>query len=51
MKSEHYDLEKFSSDDYIYEKIHEVVSQRLNNINEVDIIKLIEKELDNYDKN
>lgn len=44
---------KVSSDDYIYEKIHKVVAQRIEeniNINEDDILKLIDAELENYDK-
>ena len=44
---------KVSSDDYIYEKIHKVVAQRIEeniNINEDEILKLIDAELENYDK-
>lgn len=42
-----------SSDDYIYEKIHKVVSKRIEddiNIDEESILALIDKELENYDK-
>lgn len=44
---------KVSSDDYIYEKIHKVVSQRLKDdidIDEDSIMALINEELDNYAK-
>ena len=38
-----------SSDDYIYDKIHQRISEKLKkdiNINEDEILKLIDKELD-----
>jgi hypothetical protein len=42
--------DKISSDDYIYDKIHKVVAQKIKeniNISEDEISKLIEQELDN----
>jgi len=50
--SRNYDS-SISSDDYIYEKIHKVVSQRVKeniNINEESILAMIDKELEDYDK-
>jgi len=47
--SRNLDKNQISSDDYIYSKIHQVVSQRLKeniNINEEEILKLIGEELD-----
>ncbi|MEA2099102.1 MAG: AAA family ATPase [Campylobacterota bacterium] len=44
---------KVSSDDYIYEKIHKIVSKRIDeniNIDEEEILKLIDEELEKYDK-
>ena len=40
---------RISSDDYIYDKIHQVVSKKVKeniNINEEEILKLIEEELE-----
>jgi len=44
---------RVSSDDYIYEKIHKIVSKRIDeniNIDEEEILKLIDGELEKYDK-
>ena len=54
MTSRHYDKRKLSEDDYIYELIHEVVSQKIKedvNLNEDAILKLIEEEFDKHEKN
>ncbi|MEA1983927.1 MAG: AAA family ATPase [Campylobacterota bacterium] len=48
MSSRDYDNRQFSGDDYIFEKIHEVVSNRVsdeNMVNEEEILKLIDEEL------
>jgi len=48
--SENYPNEKLSDDDYVYEKIHEVVSQKIKNdinMDEDEILKLIDAELEN----
>ncbi len=40
---------KVSSDDYIYEKIHQIVAQKIKeniNVNEEELLKLIDEELD-----
>ena len=50
MASRGFDSSKFSSDDYVYEKIHTKISQKIsqeNIINEDEILDLIDKELDN----
>ena len=47
--SRDFENKKVSSDDYIYEKIHKVVSKRIKeniNIDEDEILKLIDEELD-----
>ncbi len=48
MKSKHYPNRELSEDDYIYSKIHKVVSQRVKeniNLSEDDIFKLIDEQL------
>lgn len=47
------DQNQISSDDYVYQKIHQVISKRIKdvpNLVDDDIMKMIEKELDNIDK-
>jgi predicted ATP-binding protein involved in virulence len=54
MTSRSYDKRKLSEDDYVYELIHEVVSQKIKediNLDEEAILKLIEEEFDKHDKN
>ncbi len=54
MTSRHYDKRKLSEDDYVYEKIHEVVSQKIKediNLDEEAILKLIEEEFAKHEKN
>jgi predicted ATP-binding protein involved in virulence len=53
MTSRNFDIKKLSEDDYIYSQIHDVVSKQIKNdlnIDEDEIMKIIEKELDSYDK-
>jgi len=54
MTSRHYDKRKLSEDDFVYEKIHEVVSKKIKedvNLDEDAILKLIEEEFAKHDKN
>jgi AAA15 family ATPase/GTPase len=47
--SREYDKKRVSSDDYIYDKIHQVISLRIKediNTSEEDIMKLVNEELD-----
>lgn len=53
LSSRDLDNKDISSDDYIYSKIHKVVNEKIKdniNINEDEILKLIDDELENYDK-
>ena len=54
MTSRHYDKRKLSEDDFVYEKIHEVVSKKIKenvNLDEEAILKLIEEEFAKHEKN
>lgn len=54
MTSRHYDNRKLSEDDFVYEKIHDVVSQKIKkdvNLDEDAILELIEKEFAEHEKN
>jgi len=49
MKSKHYSNKELSEDDYVYSKIHKVISQRLKediDISEEELLSLIDKQLD-----
>jgi len=53
MASRDFDNSKFTSDDFIYEKIHKIVAKKISTQNIMDdreIIKLIEAEMAKYDK-
>jgi hypothetical protein len=47
--SRDYEKQRVSSDDYVYDKIHQVISERIKkdiNTSEDEIMKLINEELD-----
>ena len=54
IKSKHYSNQELSEDDYIYSKIHKVISQRVKkdvDMSEEEILKLIDEELNKELKN